>query len=269
MLKGLRFCVLGCLMVAALSSSAQVFTLTDTGTSAVIDTQSDLGIKDWFIGGIDQAFRSTYTWRVGDATASDAIQNLTQLSAVQTGTRFLDVAYVNVALGFRIDTTYILTGGLSTFDIAEITRVTNIGNQSLDFRLFQYNDFDLNGTNANDSATRLNSSQIQQVDGAVTLNFVSEGATPVPTFSQVSGLFFSNLTTIAGFNMDSPAGSNIGQNFTGDAAYGYQWNFSINPGQSFTISTDKVAAVPEPATLAALAIGAAALLRRRRGALNR
>lgn len=264
MLKGLRLCFIGGLVATALTASAQVFTLTDTGTSAVIDTQSVMGIKDWFIGGIDQASQSTYTWRVGDSTANDPISNLVQLSAIQTGTRLLDVAYENVALGFRIDITYLLTGGTTTFDIAEIGRVTNTGNQSLNFRLIQYNDFDLNGTPSNDTATRLNSSQIRQVDGAMTLNFVSEGATPVPTHSQVSGLFFFPLTTIAGFDLDSPAGSNIGQSFTGDAAYAYQWNFVINPGQSFTISTDKVAAVPEPGTMIALGLGAVALLRRKR-----
>lgn len=266
MLKGFRICLVGALLVTALSASAQVFTLTDTGTSAVIDTQSDLGIKDWFIGGVDQSFRSSYTWRVGDSGASNPVYALTQLSAIQSGTRFLDVAYQNVALGFRIDITYVLTGGTSTFDIAEITRVTNTGNQALNFRLFQYNDFNLNGTAGNDIGTRINSSQIQQVDGALSLNMVSEGATPLPTRSQISGLFFGNLTSTPGYNLNSLAGTNIGQTVSGDVAYGYQWNFNINPGQSFTISTDKVAAVPEPGTMIALGLGAAALLRRRRAA---
>jgi hypothetical protein len=137
-MKGLRFgLVPAIILAAAVQASATIFTLTDTGTSAVIDTSSDLGLRDWNIGGVDQIHRNTYAWRVGDSTAADAIQNLTQLSANQTGTRFLDVAYGNNTLGFRIDITYVLTGGINTFDIAEIVRVTKTGNAAMPFRLFQ------------------------------------------------------------------------------------------------------------------------------------
>ncbi|MBC8066062.1 MAG: PEP-CTERM sorting domain-containing protein [Chlorobia bacterium] len=267
MLKGLRIGVLTLIAATATVSSAQIFTLTDTNTSVKINTLSSVGLFDWIVGGTDQVFSNTYAWRVGDSSIADAVQNLTQVSAVQTGTRFLDVGYVNNTLGFRIDITYVLTGGATSFDVAEIVRVTNIGNNVLlPFRLFQYNDFDLNNTANNDTATRINSSQMQQVDGVLSLNMVSEGATPVPAFSQVGPLFFTTLTTTSGYNLDTAAGLGLGQNFTGDAAYGFQWNQNLGVGQSFTISTDKIAAVPEPGTMVALGLGAIALLRRRKKA---
>lgn len=267
MLKGLRILGFGLFVGCAAISSSQIFTLTDTNTSVTIDTQTSVGLFDWVVAGTDQVFSNTYAWRVGDSSIADAIQNLTQVSAVQTGNRFLDVGYVNNTLGFRIDITYVLTGGATSFDMAEIVRVTNIGNNVvLPFRLFQYNDFDLNSTPNNDTATRINSSQMQQVDGALSLNVVSEGATPVPAFSQVGPLFFNTLTTTSGLNLDTVAGGGIGQNFSGNAAYGFQWNQNLGMGQSFTISTDKVAAVPEPGTMVALGLGAIALLRRRKKA---
>lgn len=266
MYRAIRIFVFAVSTLGAAMSSAQVFNLSDTNTSAVITTLSSVGIQDWNIGGVDQVFSNTYAWRVGDSTTADAIQNLTQLSATQTGTRFLDVAYVHNSLGFRIDTTYVLTGGATSFDLAEITRVTNIGNATLAFRLFQYNDFDLNSTPLNDTATRINSTQMQQVDGTLSLNVVSQGATPVPIRSQVGSLFFSNLTTTVGYNLDTLSGNGIGQNYSGDAAYGFQWNVDLGVGQSFTVSTDKVAAVPEPGTIAALGLGAIALLRKRKKA---
>jgi hypothetical protein len=77
-------------------------------------------------------------------------------------------------------------------------------------------------------------------------------------------LFFGSLTTTPGYNLDTSAGNGIGQNYSGDAAYGFQWNVDLGVGQSFTVSTDKVAAVPEPGTIAALGIGAIALLRKRK-----
>lgn len=263
-MKGLRYLILSASIgIAAAQASATIYTLTDTNTSATVDTSSNLGLKDWIVGGIDQVHRNTYAWRVGDSTIADAIQNLTELSSGMVGTRFLNVAYGGT--GFRIDITYVLTGGATSFDIAEIVRVTNTGNAALPFRLFQYNDFDLMSTANDDTVTRINSSQMEQTDGVVAMNVVSQGATPVPGRSQLGPLFFSSpLTNTAGYNLDTTAGNGLGQSSFGDVAYGFQWNFNLNPGQSFTISTDKVAAVPEPGTMAALGLGAIALLRRRR-----
>lgn len=261
--------VVSVFIISSLSSlaaigSAQTFTLTDTNTSAKIVSNSTAGLTDWNLLGVDQVFSNTYMWRIGDSGTADFIQNLALTNSVQTGNRFLDLTYTNVSQGFAIDITYILTGSSNTFDIAEIVRVRNTGNSALNFRLFQYNDFDLNNTAGDDTVTRINSTQIQQVDGAVSLNTLNQGATPQPPFSQLGPLFDGSITGTAGYNLDTIAGNGLGQNFTGDGAYGFQWNFNINPGSSFTISTDKVAAVPEPATMAALGLGAMALLRRRK-----
>ena len=260
----LRFSGFLVFAVAAAIGSAQTFTLTDTNTSARIVANSTMGLDQWNILGVDQVFSNTYMWRVGDGSTADYIQNLTLTNSSQVGNRFLDLTYTNNVKGFAIDITYVLTGGLTSFDLAEIVRVRNIGNNSLDFRLFQYNDFDLNNTSANDTVTRVNASQVSQVDGDFSLNMGDQGATPVPGRSQVGALFASSITGTSGYNLDTLAGNGLGQNYSGDAAYGFQWNKIINPGQSFTISTDKVAAVPEPASMAALALGAVALLRRRR-----
>lgn len=264
MRKG-SFYFFGLLSLTGLSafSQAVVFNLTDTNTSAVIDTSA--GIQDWNVLGTDQVFLNSYLWRVGDSGTADWVTNLSLVSATQFGPRFLDVAWQNASLGFTVQTSFLLSGGATTFDMAEVTRVTNTGNNTLNFRLFQYNDFDLNNTLGDDTVTRLNSSQIMQQDGALTLNMVNQGATPIPGFSQLGPVSsFVPMISINGYNLDTLAGNGIGQNFTGDAAYGFQWNFNLAPGQSFTISTDKVAAVPEPATMAALGLGALALVRRRR-----
>jgi hypothetical protein len=267
--KGLFRFVFGASLAlsGAMQASAALYTLTDVGTLAKVDTSSTAGLFNWTVGGTNQVFQNTYLWRIGDSSSADFIQNLTEISSGLTGTRLLDVSYRDAGSTFRIDVSYLLTGGATSFDIAEVTHVTNTSNAPMNFRLFQFNDFDLNGTISNDTVTRLNSSQIKQSDGAVSLNILSQGATPIPSFSEL-GFQFSVLTdaTTSGNSLDTLAGNGIGQNFTGDAGYAFQWNVTLNPGESFTISTDKVAAVPEPATLVALGVGAVGILRRRRKA---
>jgi hypothetical protein len=74
----------------------------------------------------------------------------------------------------------------------------------------------------------------------------------------------ANITGTNGYYLDTSAGNGIGDSFTGDATYAYQWNQNLAPGGSFSMSTDRLVAVPEPGSMIALGFGAAALLARRR-----
>jgi hypothetical protein len=133
-------------------------------------------------------------------------------------------------------------------------------------RLFQYSDWDMAGTSGTDTVTRLNSSTMQQTDNVATLNTVVSGGTPIPEFSELGGFagIRTNITTTNGYFLDTAAGGGIGQNFVGDGTYAFQWNRDLAAGGVFSMSTDKVLAVPEPGSMIALGLGAAALLARRR-----
>ena len=83
-------------------------------------------------------------------------------------------------------------------------------------------------------------------------------------FSPAVGTYWSYWTSVEGSN--SWSFSSVGMSarqLTNGAVDG--WAFS-NPNYNAVAPTAPVAAVPEPATLTALAVGAAALLRRRRKA---
>ncbi|MCH7688019.1 MAG: PEP-CTERM sorting domain-containing protein [Planctomycetes bacterium] len=95
---------------------------------------------------------------------------------------------------------------------------------------------------------------------------VTVGATPIPNFSEMS-LFptvRNSITGTAGYNLNTAAGGGIGETMSGDMTFAYQWNQSIGDRGSFGVSTDKVMVVPEPASMIALGLGVAALLRRRK-----
>lgn len=253
---------LGGLVLVASSQAAVV--LSHNGSSVSIN-ENTATIDDWFVGGIDNVFAHTYYFRVGDAGTASSISTLSAPTVTQFGPRAAEIVYGSNQ--FRVTVTYLLTGATNgqTADLAESVLVENLGTAAA-FRLFQYNDYDMNGTSGNDTGDRLNSSSIRMTDNGVTAITAVEGGTPIPEFSEI-GLFPSTRNSITGtngYNLNTAAGGGIGQTVVGDVAYGFQWNRAMDAGGSFVISTDKVAAVPEPGSMIALGLGAAALLARRR-----
>ncbi|HXH60142.1 MAG TPA: PEP-CTERM sorting domain-containing protein, partial [Fimbriimonadaceae bacterium] len=223
-------------------------------------------IDNWFVSGIDNVFQHTYMLRSGDSGTATAMGAMTLDSATQALPNFLELIYSDST--FSIQVRYLLTGGTSAADLAESVKVTNISDSTVNARVFQYSDWDMNNTPLNDTVVRTNSSSMQQTDGIVSGITSVHGGTPVPDFSQL-GLFaniLGNITSTNGYFLDTAAGDGIGQSFSGDAAYAFQWNRTLAAGESFNFSTDKVSSVPEPASLFALTLGALALIRKRKKA---
>lgn len=247
--------VLGCAV-----SQAQI-NLTHNGSTVDID-ENFATVTNFIVGGTDQLFANSWYFRDGDGGTASLVSTISAPAVTLLGSSGARVVYADNSLTVTI--TYQLQGAVNgqTADLAETLIVDSVN--GINLRLFQYSDFDMDGTFSGDTTTRMDSSTIMQEDG---LASVTVGATPIPGFSEMS-LFptvRNSIVGVVGYNLNTTAGNGIGETMSGDMTFAYQWNQSIGDRGSFGVSTNKVlTVVPEPASLIALGFGALALLRRRK-----
>lgn len=248
--------------VLAVSPSFAVV-LTDGGSSVTLNDAGLSGstalISNWNLNtGGDQLWDHSWFFRTQTGPAV-RVNSLAQVSTQSLGANAHRVTFGNA--DFQIDMTFSLFGGNGSASIAEQIRVRNIGANPLNIVLYRYSDFDLAGTVGNDTVTRTNSSTMTQVDGAWSL---VSSAVPVPMFTQLGTGFLGTITS--GANLDTAAGAGIGASATpSDAAFAMQFMHQLGVGGQAVMSTDQVLrVVPEPGSMIALGLGAAALVARRR-----
>ena len=243
------------------------FTLSD-GNSTVVGNDVT-GLNDWFIDGVDHLFREDYFWRIGN-TPEQSQGALGPGVITNIAANYSRVTFNNPGL-FTISVDYILGGstpGSGTADIAEIVRITNHASFALPLTLFQYNDFDLNGTPFDQGASF--DGHFFQWDNPVygmvgTVDYADRWE--INTYPNLlNKLSDANVDNLA--NAVTPVGG-------GDIECASQWNLNLAaanaaggptaPGSTWVMSTNKrIVTVPEPATMAALGLGLAAMARRRR-----
>ena len=263
----------GVAVLAVLSAPAvaDVIILEDANSRVSIDPESQSGMLAWEVDGIAQMFQQWFWFRIDDEDHEESIDTANYVGAQTTDTNGeitgdfrednLFMRY-GTADTFWLDVEYGLTGGASgsgASDITEVITITNNGDETLDFHLFQYCDFDLSGDGSDDEVVILNGNQAIQTDPNVQISETIVTGSPDYWEANLFSLTRDKLndglaTTLNGSGSAGP----------GNVTWAFQWDVSIAPGAVFQISKDKLLLIPEPGTVTILSVGLAVVLLRRR-----
>ena len=273
---------LSCMLCGGAWAQTDQFEITDNGWTYMQDSLlTERLLHDWGFAyfynntGSDNLYQNSWWYRTAGDTREYGFSNLTSLE-VLSGNQARLTFEEQGADGtgdnlLRLALTYSLTGISSDQAFVNIDwSLTNLTSGALPVDLFSYTDFDVDGFSDNDSAELVSFSsagghiKAWDVDTGQELNIIANGSGLAaweisPWSSIVDALTDDSISNLS--SGTSPAPSN-------DLASGYQYTLALDGGQTVSGTMFQgVNVVPEPSSVAALAlglVGLAPILRRKR-----
>ena len=203
---------------------------------------------------------------IGTATVSQFL-TLDDLALL----KFKYTDYVETEARFSVEILYVLSSGsgLLVADMIENITIQNLSDEAITFDFFQYSDFDLNGTTTDQSVEITGGNTVVQRgygDGSMFISVSETNVSGSPDFWE-AGIYPDTLNKLTNGDPDD-LNKDLLQTGPVNLTWAFQWaGRSIQPGQAFMISKDKLITmepVPEPAGLGLVGIALLALRKRRK-----
>lgn len=251
--------LLACL--ASLRSVAQDYTLSNLNSSLGINAVNGgfgpAGITSWTVDGVNQLKFQTFYYRVGSGQEY-SLDNITSTPVVSFSSSHIDITYANASFSLKL--TYDLFGNpiaSKNSGLGYSVQILNNQASTLDFHLFQYSDYDLGGNTGAQNVV------LQKIGGKYKLAGQTAGAmwmtnqfsmTALPTAATLVEANLFNTTLLSLTDGSQTVLTDTAAAGPGNATYGVQWDMSINPSSSASLSGSFTMAVPEPSSISLLAI---------------
>jgi len=245
--------------------------LTNGNSTVRVDPYSSEGVYEWTIGKTSHLAQQWFWLRSDLDGLDDREYSLDEFDPTPVVSQPLpNVGIITYSDGrLEIEVTYVLVSGPGLFaaDLAEVIKITNLSEEDevfLDF--FQYSDFDLNGTEDDDTVVITGGNRAYQTDGGSAATFSETVVSQSPDLSEVA-LHPDTLDKLEDGHIDDLDGS-TGPLGPDDVTWAFQWdNRIIQPEEALTISKDKVLIsnpIAEPSAVLLLAGGLLGTYKRRK-----
>lgn len=266
---------IACLLLSPNFGTAQTVTLNNNGSQASVDLSNGGGMDNWSVtlnNQYENQLNQQWFWySIGNGPAQ-AINTIGGLQySVSGANSILTASYQNGEIGVSIQ--YQLNGsGYNSggADMSESITVVNMGSTNYNLKFYQYSNFNLLGSGNNSISidggpgAYTGISQTTAGNGNGILEVIDS---PLANFAEAGN------AGMGGVLGDVASGNDLNGNLTagpGNVAWAFEWSQAVDPGidNAVNIFKDKnlsIQPVPEPSTIAlvALGVGAFAVARRR------
>jgi len=253
------------------SATAQVYTMSDGGSTATINVGNTgvLGMNSWTVLGGQNQLNQQWFWYSVNGAAQQPINALGtatvfNFSSPATPIDNLGVQYQNNQLAVQVQ--YILSGNgnmSGSADMTETLSIQNVSASRITLSFYQYSNFNLLMNNMNGvtiSGGPGGYTGALQTTGGPGGNGIAEVIdAPLANFAEaaLAGQTLSELNSGSYYTLNGSTSAG-----PGDVTWAFQWNATLDPGAVFDITKDKglsITLVPEPSTLAFIAMGISAM----------